>query len=91
MQPDPLEFWIDVNLPAVFSEWITNDYNLIAKTFRELNFDNTKDYEVFKKAVQNPSIVVITTKDYDFATMTELPTNHLPKVLYMNIGNVTNK
>lgn len=90
MQPDPLEFWIDVNLPAIFSEWIKKDYNLEAKTFRELNFETTKDYEIFKKAAQNPCIVVITTKDYDFVTMTELPAD-LPKVLYMNIGNVTNK
>jgi predicted nuclease of predicted toxin-antitoxin system len=41
-------------------------------------------------AASNPYIVVITTKDYDFVEMTELP-GSLPKVLYMNIGNVTNK
>lgn len=91
MQPDPLEFWIDVNLPAIFSQWIRDDYNLKAKTFRELNFHKTKDYEVFKKAAESSSIVVVTTKDYDFVTMTVLPGNKLPKVLYMNIGNVTNQ
>ena len=90
MQPDSLEFWIDVNLPDILAEWIQQEYKLKATTFRELNFANTKDYEVFKKAASNPSIVVITTKDYDFVEMTELPAN-LPKVLYMNIGNVTNK
>lgn len=89
-QPDSLEFWIDVNLPAILAEWIGKEYKLKAKTFRELNFDNTKDYEVFKTAAENPLVVVITTKDYDFVEMTKLPGN-LPKVLYMNIGNVTNK
>ena len=67
-----------------------DEYKLKAKTFRELDFENTKDYEVFKQAALNPFVVVITTKDYDFVGMTELP-NNLPKVLFMNIGNVTNK
>ncbi len=61
-----------------------------AKTFKELNFATTKDYEIFKKAALNPSIVIITTKDYDFVEMTDLPGN-LPKFLYMYVGNVTNK
>ena len=90
MQPDSLEFWIDVNLPDALAVWIKEDYNLKAKTFKELNFGTTKDYEIFKKAAENPSTVIITTKDYDFVIMTEL-TGSLPKVLYMNIGNVTNK
>ena len=70
MQPDSLEFWIDMNLPSVFAEWIRDEYKLKAKTFRELDFENTKDY--------------------DFVGMTELP-GSLPKALFMNIGNVTNK
>jgi predicted nuclease of predicted toxin-antitoxin system len=90
MQHDSLEFWIDVNLPSILAEWIRKEYNLKAKTFRELNFENIKDYEVFRKAAQNPLVVVITTKDYDFVEMTGLPGN-LPKVLYLNVGNVTNK
>ena len=48
------------------------------------------DYEVFKQAALNPFVVVITTKDYDFVGMTELP-GSLPKALFINIGNITNK
>jgi predicted nuclease of predicted toxin-antitoxin system len=48
MQHDSLEFWIDVNLPSILAEWISKEYNLKAKTFRELNFENVKDYEVLK-------------------------------------------
>lgn len=70
--------------------WIKEDYGFEAKTFKELNFAKTQDYEIFKKAAANPSVVIITTKDYDFVVMTDLPGN-LPKVLYMNVGNVTNK
>lgn len=90
MQPDSLEFWIDVNLPDTLAVWIKEDYGLEAKTFKELNFATTQDYEIFKKAAANPSVVIITTKDYDFVVMTDLP-GILPKVLYMNVGNVTNK
>lgn len=53
MQPDSLEFWIDMNLPSVLAEWIRDEYKLKAKTFRELDFENTKDYEVFKQAAQS--------------------------------------
>ena len=38
MQPDSLEFWIDINLPDALAVWIKEDYNLKAKTFKELNF-----------------------------------------------------
>lgn len=90
MQPDSLEFWIDMNLPSVLAEWIRDEHELKAKTFSELDFENTKDYEVFEMAALNPCVVVITTKDYDFVDMTELA-GSIPKVLYINIGNVTNK
>jgi predicted nuclease of predicted toxin-antitoxin system len=90
MQPDLLEFWIDINLPPILAEWIIKEYKLSVKTFRELGFENTNDYEVFKKAAQNPLIIVITTKDYDFVEMINMP-GSLPKILYLNVGNVTNK
>ena len=90
MQPDSFEFWIDINLPDTLAVWIKEDYNLKAKTFKELNFATTTDYEIFKKASANASVVIITTKDYDFVELTDLP-GDLPKVLYMNVGNVTNK
>ena len=66
------------------------DLVLMDDTTGKLNFAKTQDYEIFKKAAANPSVVIITTKDYDFVVMTDLPGN-LPKVLYMNVGNVTNK
>ena len=45
MQPDSLEFWIDVNIPDILAEWIQQEYKLKATTFRELNFANTKDFQ----------------------------------------------
>ncbi len=34
MQPDSLEFWIDVNLPDTLAVWIKEDYGLEAKLLR---------------------------------------------------------
>lgn len=82
MQPDSLEFWIDMNLPSVFAEWIRDEYKLKAKTFRELDFKSTKDYTVFKMAALNPCVVVITTKDYDFLEMTEFPGSLIQSLIY---------
>lgn len=90
MQPDSIEFWIDMNLPPVLASWITTEYHFNAFTFDQLNFKELPDFEVFKKASINSNIIVVTTKDYDFVEMTSLP-GSLPKVLYLNIGNVTNK
>lgn len=90
MPTDLLEFWIDINLPDVLAKWIVEEYHFKAKTFKELNFQQTEDFFIFKKAAQKIPVVVITTKDFDFAELTKSSGN-LPKVLYLNIGNVTNK
>ena len=39
----------------------------------ELNFHTTEDAEVFKKASLYPSVIVITTKDYDFVKISNEP------------------
>ena len=75
MQPDVLEFWIDINLPPFLAEWIINEFKYKVKTFRELGFEKTNDHQVFKKAANNLLVVVITTKDYDFVEMIKLPGN----------------
>lgn len=61
MQPDTLEFWIDFNLPPKMAVWLSTDFNVAAKSFRELNFDNTSDIEVYKIAASKPNTIIITT------------------------------
>jgi predicted nuclease of predicted toxin-antitoxin system len=90
MQPDKLEFWIDMNLPSCLAHWIENEFKVTAKSFAELGYHTTSDMEVFKKAVNNTNIIVITTKDFDFLDIKNRQVVK-PKILYLNIGNVTNK
>ncbi len=90
MPPDKFEFWIDINLPSSLAEWIRVELKVSAKSFIELNYQTTSDLEVFRDAAKNPNIIIITTKDYDFVDM-KFQQGGRPKILYLNIGNVTNK
>ncbi len=85
-----LEFWIDFNLPPVMAEWLKEDFNVSAKSFKELNFETEDDTTVFKRAVNKFNIVVITTKDSDFVKLANDFLNP-PKILYISVGNISNK
>jgi len=39
MQPGALEFWIDLNLPPKMALWLTEGFNVVAKSFKELGFE----------------------------------------------------
>ncbi len=90
MLPDKFEFWVDMNLPSCLAEWINTEFKVIAKTFFELGYQTTSDIEVFRDAANNPNVIVITTKDYDFIDIKNQEIGK-PKILYLNIGNVNNK
>ena len=90
MHQNNLEFWVDVNLPPVMAIWIQDDFGIAAKSFKELNFNTEQDVVVFTAAAKRLNTIVITTKDVDFKDLSEEMTVH-PKILYLNIGNVSNK
>lgn len=90
LHKEELQFWIDLNLPRSMATWLTQDYGVTAYSFAELGFENVSDVEVFKKALQSNYVIIITTKDIDFIYLSHSKTNELPKILHMNIGNVTN-
>ena len=90
MQPDKLEFWVDMNLPSCLADWINIEFKVPAKSFLELGYQTTSDLEVFKNAANHPNVIVITTKDYDFVDIKNQEGGK-PRILYLNIGNVTNK
>ncbi len=90
MQLTNLEFWIDNNLPPKMAEWLKEDFKVSAKSFQELGFQFAEDSEVFRIATQKITIVIITTKDVDFIDLSGKTKEH-PKVLYLNIGNISNK
>lgn len=90
MLPDKLEFWIDMNLPSCLADWISTEFKFSAKSFVELGYQTTSDLEVFTHAANNANVIVITPKDYDFIDIKNEEAGK-PKILYLNIGNVTNK
>ncbi|HEY5462135.1 MAG TPA: DUF5615 family PIN-like protein [Hanamia sp.] len=90
MQQNNLEFWIDVNLPSEMAQWIEKDFGISAKSFNELNFGTEKDIVVFTNAAKRFNTVVITTKDIDFKNLAQ-EIGIRPRILYLNIGNISNK
>jgi predicted nuclease of predicted toxin-antitoxin system len=89
-QPENLEFWIDVNLPPKMAKWLIDDFNVAAKSFWELEFNIAADTDVFKIAGEKKNIIVITTKDIDFVKL-QSAKGSPPKILYINVGNISNK
>lgn len=89
MQPDKHEFWIDYNLPPKMALWLIEEFNVNAKTFKELQFETTPDAVVYKLAAKNENVIVITTKDIDFKYL-QAEIGFPPKILYLNTGNISN-
>jgi len=85
-----LEFWIDHNLPPKMASWLNNDFSVSAKSFQELGYQATDDREIFRIASKKINTIIITTKDIDFVNLTS-ETVSPPKVLYLNVGNISNK
>ena len=90
MQPENIEFWIDLNLPPKMAAWIREGFNVNAKSFAELGYDVTEDAVVYKAAAKNKNTVIITTKDVDFINL-QKDIGYPPKILYLYVGNVSNK
>lgn len=90
MQPDTFEFWIDLNLPPKMAQWLIENYNVAARSFKELHFETTSDIEVYKIAAKHQHIIVITTKDVDFRNI-QSAIGSPPRILYLNTGNISNE
>ena len=90
MQPENIECWIDLNRPPKMADWIEADFNVSAKSFTELGFGETEDAVVYKTAAKNKNTTIITTKDIDFINL-QNDIGPPPKILYLNVGNISNK
>ncbi len=88
MQPE-LVFWIDLNLPPALARWMQQEFNVAATSFIDLGFETTSDSIVLQLAAKDPNIIVITTKDYDFVDFINR-SGPPPKILYLNIGKISN-
>lgn len=89
MQPN-LEFWIDNNLPPQMANWLKEDFSVSAKSFQELGYQSTEDEKIFEIASNKINTIIITTKDIDFVKLSNSKI-HLPKILYLNVGNISNR
>jgi predicted nuclease of predicted toxin-antitoxin system len=85
-----LEFWIDLNLPPQMATWLTENFGVNAKSFKDLNFTEVADVDVYKIAAIKPNIIIITTKDIDFSNYQNI-VGAPPRILFLNIGNISNK
>ena len=90
MQPNEIEFWIDLNLPPQMAIWLHDEFGVNAKSFKELHFEIVPDLEVYKIAAQKENKIIITTKDIDFSNYRKVA-GAPPRILYLNIGNISNK
>jgi predicted nuclease of predicted toxin-antitoxin system len=87
MQPDNLEFWIDINLPPALKDWIVYDFHTQAKTFLEMGFQLADDAFIFNEAAKNEHTIIITTKYTDYLYLSK-DKGHPPKILHINTGNI---
>jgi predicted nuclease of predicted toxin-antitoxin system len=62
MQPNNLEFWIDLNLPPAMEKWLQEDFQVSAKSFKELNFETEEDISIFKQASNRINTIVLRQK-----------------------------
>ncbi len=90
MQLKELEFWIDLNLPPQMAVWLKDEFNVNAKSFKELSFSDTPDVEVYKIAATKSNMIIITIKDIDFSNYQNV-VGPPPRILYLNVGNISNK
>ena len=70
--------------------WLKEDFKVSAKSFQELGFQTTDDIKIFKIAANKINTIIITTKDFDFLNLSN-KISDLPKILYLNLGNISNK
>ena len=90
MRLDELEFWIDLNLPPQVAIQLKEGFKVHAKSFKELLFSDVPDVEVYKIAAKENNKIIITTKDVDFSNYQNI-VGAPPRILYLNIGNISNK
>lgn len=72
------------------ASWLINDFNVSAKSFKDLGFETSEDYDVYKIAAKKLHTIIITTKDIDFTKLSN-EIGPPPKILYLNVGNISNK
>ena len=82
-------FWIDVQLPPGLAPWLTETFNIEARSLKFLGLRDAEDTEIFEAARQAGNVVLV-SKDSDFIDLV-LRLNAPPQVLWITCGNLTNR
>jgi len=82
-------FWIDAQLPPSLAPWLTETFNVDAKSLRFLDLHDANDLDIFITARQTHDVVIV-SKDSDFVELV-LQQGTPPQVLWVTCGNLTNK
>lgn len=82
-----MRFLVDAQLPPALASWL-NQHGHAAKAVRELGLRDASDKAIWKFSHEDSCIIV--TKDEDFVERT-LRSNDGPQILWLRIGNCTNR
>ena len=81
-----MKFWVDAQLPPQLAEWLAAEFQVEARSLRDLGLRDAADLEIFHQARQ-PGIVLV-SKDSDFVEMVSR-FGPPPQLLWVTCGNVT--
>jgi len=82
-----MRFIVDAQLPPALAHWL-RDHSLSATSVRELGLRDSDDGSIWNFATSGDWIVI--TKDEDFVDRC-LGDSKAPKVIWLRIGNCTNR
>lgn len=82
-----MKVWIDAQLSPALAQWIKNTFNVEAFSFQWLQFQETKDRDIFLAARETKAVVM--TKDYDFIELLD-QLGPPPQLIWIRSGNTSN-
>jgi predicted nuclease of predicted toxin-antitoxin system len=79
--------WLDAQLPPQLATWLRLEFQIEAKSLRDLGLRDATDRDIFMQA--RASNAVIISKDRDFVDLVQI-LGPPPKLVWLTCGNVTN-
>jgi predicted nuclease of predicted toxin-antitoxin system len=62
-----VNFWIDAQLPPQLAQWLTNEFQIQARSVRDVGLRDAADLHIFQQARQ--AGIVLISKDSDFVEL----------------------
>ena len=83
-----MKFWVDAQLPPALASWLSAQFNVDARSLRDIGLRDAQDMEIFLAAQREGAAMV--SKDSDFV---ELVARYgpPPQLLWVTCGNISNK